>query len=607
MCDKKDECCNKLEAEALHSNEQLLEFNVRSKDINWHDYVVPKRPRSSPVYLQRQFNLISNYREPIGNHNRRKVLVCHDMMGNYLEDRHYHSSKKYDDYRFYHWSAVDYFCYFSHNYITIPPCGWINAAHKHGVSVLGTFITEGKDGSQRLHDVLQSTEMINNIVDAMVKLCKHYHFEGWLINIECKVEPDSMENLYYFLNRLREAVEEHVEFGMVFWYDSVIETGALQWQNELNEKNVRFFKSSHSTLINYNWDDKSLERTRSLCEQERTHSQNVFFGIDVFGRGQVAKFQSKQTLARIAKYRFSTGIFAPGWTYETLKHYGYNINQMHGDDDVNTTFLMRNEKFWWLLWDHLATHPYIQLAFYTDFCLGSGKKSYECGLPKSLANEGDEVKVDQSGSESFFNLSRQSLQPSVPLYELASHYYDDAFNGGSCLRISQYDTSFRLFATDFKLPGGGLVFAYAYKLNPQDGEFDCILRFCTGNNARDCYLFLGDYYDTVSLQRGRCYVSPFKPKYNELLSGSLECAQIPKDMAFPDFQANGWRVRYYVVEFDGGVQVKDIGVLYRKTADAKDTAYLGAVYLNEFNVNHHDFPVDSNIALIQAYGGDLLN
>lgn len=78
---------DKLEAEALHSNEQLLEFNVRSKDINWHDYVVPKKPRAAPVYLQRQFNLISNYREPIGNHNRRKVLLCHDMMGNYLEDR----------------------------------------------------------------------------------------------------------------------------------------------------------------------------------------------------------------------------------------------------------------------------------------------------------------------------------------------------------------------------------------------------------------------------------------------------------------------------------------------------------------------------------------
>lgn len=40
-------------------------------------------------------------------------------------------------YAFYHWQYIDIFNYFTHNMVTIPPAVWTNAAHKHGVLVLG--------------------------------------------------------------------------------------------------------------------------------------------------------------------------------------------------------------------------------------------------------------------------------------------------------------------------------------------------------------------------------------------------------------------------------------------------------------------------------------
>lgn len=46
----------------------------------------------------------------------------------------------YDAYTFYNWSGIDIFCYFSHHLITIPPLGWINVGHAHGVKVIGRCV-----------------------------------------------------------------------------------------------------------------------------------------------------------------------------------------------------------------------------------------------------------------------------------------------------------------------------------------------------------------------------------------------------------------------------------------------------------------------------------
>jgi Glycosyl hydrolase family 85 len=38
-------------------------------------------------------------------------------------------------YRLSHWRCIDTFVYFSHHLVTVPPAGWVKAAHLHGVKV----------------------------------------------------------------------------------------------------------------------------------------------------------------------------------------------------------------------------------------------------------------------------------------------------------------------------------------------------------------------------------------------------------------------------------------------------------------------------------------
>ena len=61
-----------------------------------------------------------------------RTLLCHDFKGGYNEDRFADGCGTEEfPYVFQRWSLIDSFCYFSHNFVTIPPPGWIAAAHRY--------------------------------------------------------------------------------------------------------------------------------------------------------------------------------------------------------------------------------------------------------------------------------------------------------------------------------------------------------------------------------------------------------------------------------------------------------------------------------------------
>lgn len=193
-------------------------------------------------------------------------------------------------------------------------------------------------------------------VEALVRLARRCSFEGWLVNIECELPAASMPRLLAFVRLLHERMHAEVAHAQVIWYDSIVaNSGHLLWQNELNARNRPFFDACDGILLNYNWTQLSLMRSTDAVQSDPALVARIYAGIDVFGRGQVAKFQTHATLARIREHsaHMSVAVFAPGWTFEAAAELGVNIHTRRGTDVCNEYFVERNERFWERLWPML--------------------------------------------------------------------------------------------------------------------------------------------------------------------------------------------------------------------------------------------------------------
>ncbi|KAM6957282.1 cytosolic endo-beta-N-acetylglucosaminidase [Aplochiton taeniatus] len=345
-----------------------------------------------------------------------RTLVSHDMMGGYLDDRFLQGTESEAPYAFYHWQYIDIFNYFTHNMVTIPPSLWTNAAHKNGVLVLGTFITEWTEGEKTCKDFLKEEESYRAVADKLVQISHCYGFDGWLINIENPLTETAAKNLPLFLRYLTDQIHERVPTSLILWYDSVLENGELKWQNELNQSNRVFFDACDGFFTNYNWTEQCLERMMEFSAAAGRLA-DIYVGVDVFARGEVVggKFETKKALELIRKHNFSTAIFAPGWVYES-------------HDDKNE-FRNNQDKFWALLSDFLYIHrTSLPLPFISSFCQGFGSALYWRGQ-KEL-------------SRSWFNLSGQEIQPLYYKKQLENQGWLhtrgcplDAWSGGCSLVI----------------------------------------------------------------------------------------------------------------------------------------------------------------------------
>ncbi|KAK5970156.1 Cytosolic endo-beta-N-acetylglucosaminidase [Trichostrongylus colubriformis] len=296
---------------------------------------------------------LANFRDKL-TEGKPETLICHDMKGGYLEEESDDgiiiTEETPSPYVFLNWWNIDIFCYFSHNFVTIPPISYINLAHAHGCLAMGTFITESKGGARLCEQFLASTETVQRTVDSLVCVALHYKFDGWLINIENRILIKHIDNLRLFLRLLTDGMREAVGFSRVIWYDSVTITGMLKWQNMLNQLNRDWYECCDGIYLNYNWDDAMLLESADFGAINR-----IFVGIDCFARGCLGGWDCHRLFAKTNLMRMSVALFAPGWICEKFP-----------DADP----IKHGLRFWNKIVLYTPVRPILELPISTNFCAG---------------------------------------------------------------------------------------------------------------------------------------------------------------------------------------------------------------------------------------------
>ncbi|KAL6980751.1 mannosyl-glycoprotein endo-beta-N-acetylglucosaminidase [Sarracenia purpurea var. burkii] len=382
--------------------------------------------------------------------DRPRILVCHDMAGGYLDDKWVQGGTNPDAYAIWHWYLIDVFVYFSHTLVTLPPPCWTNAAHKHGVKVLGTFITEWDEGRVNADKLLSTKESAHMYAERLTELASALRFDGWLINMEVNLDVGKIPNLKEFVSHLTKTMHSSVPGSLVIWYDSVTIDGKLSWQDQLNKNNKPFFDICDGIFVNYTW-KKNYPKLSATVAGDRKF--DVYMGIDVFGRGTYGGGQWDTNLALdvLKKDDVSAAIFAPGWLYETKQPPDFQTAQNR----------------WWSLvensWGLLQNYPKV-LPFYSNFDQGHGHH---------FAIDGGQV-----SSAPWNNLSSQSFQPSLEFsgdnspdsIQVLVDFKEASYSGGGNITFKgtlEDNASFmaRLFQGELLLGDLPVHFTYSVKSN----------------------------------------------------------------------------------------------------------------------------------------------
>jgi endo-beta-N-acetylglucosaminidase D len=251
-----------------------------------------------------------------------KVLYAPDGMNNFAN--YLQAQPQFNLYNFTHWAQIDLLNWFAGTAdltVQIPARPWVETAHKNGVKVIGSVflgIAQWGGNPDTVEALVEQDSQGRFILaDQLIRIAEYYGFDGWLINqetdltavkdaqnqlIKGKKDPQRGQALATRLLAFMQYLTAKAPQGMeIHWYDSMLASGEVRWQNQLNVKNQQFLQaqqaSADAIFLNYWWDKAMIVSSAQKALELGRSPYDIYTGVDLWpNRDAQQAFRSVQWL-----------------------------------------------------------------------------------------------------------------------------------------------------------------------------------------------------------------------------------------------------------------------------------------------------------------------
>ena len=397
-----------------------------------------------------------------------KLMLCslanssHDTTGA-------QGNENFMSWSFNYWQYTDSFVYWSgseEGLICCPTSEFTDAAHTNGVPVVATLGFPWGSGAGYVEEVdafcQKAADGSFPVADKLLEVMEYYGFDGYFFNQEsynCSAEIASR------LDEMIRYMRAKCPDILISWYDSMLPTGNVSYQNAVNSQNQRWMERSddgsvgiNEFFMNYNWYDTQISTTVNTMNSIGRSPYDAFAGLDVQQNGMNTPFRDELLVDENGKLKLSIALYCPNSTLGNSAD-GAQFHEVEQDFYVNSASDPRAEvadistSTWQGMSRFFADKtPILGAPFVTNFNSGHGTGYYVDG---ELSRDGE--------------WSYQSVQDVMPTWtwiidsegsRLSGSYdFTDAYNGGTSIAfLGDLDANaandIMLYSTDVTVADG---------------------------------------------------------------------------------------------------------------------------------------------------------